>query len=209
MIQLSVSVEGAETLRHAYAQARETLLERVSASMRRHTLRAVAIIQQRYRSGPRSPTSTAVGTGNLRASYTSVQRRSGTEVAVDVGLMRLGAKGRALSYGAVHEEGATIRPTRAQYLAIPLATVRSPAGIAPPPRSFPHTFVIPARRGDGLVLMQRQAGGAPRPIFKLQKSVTIPARPPGGAVHAGVTEVLPALEADLVRDGEAVLGAER
>ena len=206
MIQIAIETSGLAQAREGFRHAREQMLTAWEQTMNRHAFKAVRIIQERYRgAATTTPTATRVGTGALRASYSQRTARATTDsVESTIGLMRISAHGRALAYGAVHEEGATITPTRGRYLAIPLPTIRSPAGIAPPPRSFTGTFIIQGKRGP--VIMRRTGTGAAEPIFALRESVTIPARPPGGAVNMAVKEIQSQLEADLQQNAVDAIG---
>lgn len=207
-MKIDVTLEGADAVRQAYRRARGEVLSRWYDTTRKHAFRAVRIIQTRYRGASQtSVMATRQGTGNLRASYTQQTERLTDGVQTALGLMRLAAKGNALRYGAVHEEGATIRSATGKRLAIPLASIRSPSGIAPPPSAFSDTFVIKGRFGG--VIARRLAKGVIQPLFALRNQVTIPARPPGGAVNLAMAEVRPDLEAELERDAIAAIGGTR
>lgn len=209
MIDATFEVTGAEAVARAFRTARPRLMDRWERTTRRGALRAVRIWQTKYRgAGRTSASATRQGTGALRGSIAQRVRRLGDVIEGLIGLYRFGAKGQALIYGAVHEEGARIRSARAGgMLAIPLAAVRSPSGIAPPPRSFPDAFVLrKGPFGSGGLLVRRE-GGRIIPLFALRREVTVPARPPGGAINAAVAEVEPQLTAELLRDAERLLEA--
>lgn len=204
-----LTIDGAQAIRDAFRGARAKLIGRWYDTTRRHALRAVRIVQTKYRGAEfTSATATKQGTGNLRASYSEETRQyADAGVETRLGLMRTAAKGQALRYGAVHEEGATIRPVRAQRLAIPLPTIRRPSGLAPKPSDFPRktTFVIKGKFGGGIIA-QRLAKGVIKPLFALRRQVVIPARPAGGAINLAFAEVQLGMQADLERDALAVLG---
>ncbi len=74
-------------------------------------------------------------------------------------------------YAAIQEEGGEVRPKTAQWLTIPLAAAKSPAGIAKgSARSFSDTFF--RMIGDRLFIFQKQ-GDEVVPLFRLVKSVRI------------------------------------
>jgi hypothetical protein len=199
MIHINIETTGATEAALAFKTAKPQIFDRWYSTMRKAAFRAVRIIQQRYRgASATSATATRQGTGALRGSYSQDTQKTTTGVDARIGLMHAGEQGHALRYGAVHEEGATIR-SKGKKLTIPLASIRSPSGIAPPARSFPNTFVIPGRSRQG-VIMQRLGGGNVRALFALRNEVRIPARPPGGAINAAVKEIQPELDAALEQD---------
>lgn len=84
---------------------------------------------------------------------------------------------RPYRYAYVHEFGATIRPKRRQYLAIPLNDLAR----AHRPRDF-DLFVIRSRRGN--LLLVARAGDGLLPMYVLKKRVRVPARPYMGPTAA-------------------------
>ena len=57
---------------------------------------------------------------------------------------------------AVHEHGATIRPRRAKYLAIPLPAALSSRGtLLRRPRKWKNTFVAKSRKGNLIIFQKR------------------------------------------------------
>lgn len=209
MIEAGFTVEGGAQVREAFRRAESRLMDRWDRTTRRHALRAVRIWQQQYRGAARtSATATRQGTGALRASITQrVARTAQTTVEALIGLYRFGAKGKALLYGGVHEEGATIRSSSGKMLAIPLAAVRSPSGQAPPPRSFADAFVIRKGPFGSGGIIARKVGDQIIPLYALRRSVTIPARPLGGAINAAVKQVEPDFLAGLEADAAKLLEA--
>lgn len=207
MIQLEI--ENAAAVRAAFTFRRTTLLSRWYDTTRKHAFRAVRVIQTKYRgAAATSATATRQGTGALRASYAQQTEKLPNGIETALGLMRLAAKGQALRYGFVHEEGATIRPTKAKRLAIPLPPIRSKSGIAPTPADFTDTFIIKGKFGGGIIARRLGKKGVIQPLFALRRQVVIPARPQGGAINAAMAEVQPQLTADLERDALAILAGE-
>ena len=77
---------------------------------------------------------------------------------------------------SVHERGATIRPTRAQYLTIPLPAALDSSGIPRRRRArdWDNTFVARSRRGNLLIFQKR--GEEIVPLYLLRREVRLPAR---------------------------------
>lgn len=73
--------------------------------------------------------------------------------------------GTSEALAAVHHFGATIRPKRAKYLAIPYP------GVTGRPRDYKNTFF--AKKS----MFQSQEDGTVKPLFMLKDEVKIPARP--------------------------------
>jgi hypothetical protein len=90
--------------------------------------------------------------------------------------------GQGLPYATAQEYGATIVPVNGQYLAIPLDAAKTPSGVARfAPRDavangYDRTFIE-----NGIIFGSKWNGGHGRndfvPLFKLVRSVTLPARP--------------------------------
>lgn len=120
-------------------------------------------------SGPTTPNSLSVRRGRLRASpaYKIIESRDTVTLLV---FMRKGNPGVF-----VHEFGATIRPVRAQFLAIPLGPARTAAGVSRGgPRAFQPLVTIKSRSGNLLLVKKR--GEDFTPMFVLKRSVRVPAR---------------------------------
>lgn len=81
-------------------------------------------------------------------------------------------------YAATHEYGATIKPTRSRYLAIPLGAMKTRAGVSrvPSPRSVPDAFFWQSKAGNKFIARARPDGGI-EPLFLLREQVRIKARP--------------------------------
>lgn len=112
-------------------------------------------------------------------------------------------------YASAHEYGATIRPKRSQYLAIPLDAAKTAAGVARGgPRDFPDLFFIRSKAGNLLLV---QAGGDHEsgliPFFALKSEVTIPARPFARPAIERARRDLPRLLGRAVREAVTVEGA--
>ena len=106
-------------------------------------------------------------------------------------------------YAKVHvgEKGkvTTIRPRRAQFLAIPLSAAKTAAGVPRGrPRDFGNTFIQRSRRGNLLIFQKRL--GSIVPLFALKKEVRIPAR-----VH--LEEVASAFAGRIAKDIEQSIRA--
>jgi len=204
MIGADVDTKEIELYQRALVGARKRLFDELDPALHRESLRITRTISRKYRGASEtSLTATRQGTGALRGSYGfQVSRRGGSVIETVIGLMRQFAKGRALIYGWVHELGGIIRPTNTQNLAIPLAAVRNPSGIAPRPRDFPNAFVLNAK-GIGQGLLVERRGDTIVPLFALRRQVRIPARPQGGAITAAIrdhdTQMRAALEAASIR----------
>lgn len=214
MIRVDVSIEGATAVRQALQQAGPEIQRRWFNTMRRAALKATRTIQTQYR-GAAATTGSATrqGTGALRGSYTERTRQIGAGgVESQIGLYRFGARGNALIYGHVHEQGETIRPARAQFLAIPLSSIRRPSGLAPRPSDFPRSETFVRMTGaDRGVIMRRLPDGSVVPIFALRRSVYVPPRPgggptTGGAINVAVNDGLPALANELLNDAAEAVG---
>jgi hypothetical protein len=207
MIYASFTITGGEEVAQVYKTARPELTRRYSRRLRIASFKAVRTVQTKYRgAATTSANATRQGSGILRGSYgTETPKISGDEISVRVGLYKFSAKGAALIYGHVHEEGATIKPKSARMLAIPLPGIRNPSGVSPRPRDFPDAFIV---RGKSFapVLVRRLADGVIQPLFALRSSVTVPARPKGGAINAAVNAEQPELLAGLEADTLTLLG---
>lgn len=84
--------------------------------------------------------------------------------------------GQKLKYAAVQEFGATIRPKKARFLAIPLRAAKTASGVA---RFAPRQAEAAGYTGTFVshgILFGKQ-GGQAVPLFVLKRSVRIPARP--------------------------------
>lgn len=112
--------------------------------------------------------------GALRNSIRSVVRDIS---GVGQSEMELSAGGRFggndVRYARIHELGGTIRPKRANNLAIPTSAAKTAAGVSrvPSPRDMALSWA-PMKGGPGMLVDESGT-----PMFILRKSVTIPARP--------------------------------
>jgi hypothetical protein len=108
-------------------------------------------------------------TGQLVRGWTAPQLRGNT-----LGTISLTFVNETI-YAIVHEEGRTITPKRAQYLAIPLGAAKTKGGVARiGPRDLPRkqTFV----RNNIIFFKRRKDDRKPQAMFALKSSVTIPPR---------------------------------
>lgn len=124
-------------------------------------------------------------TGMLRASIKHRVQKVGNSIVISVGVLR----GPAAKYAQTQEEGRTIRPTSAKFLAIPLKAAltgsgrpRFPLGPRDPnvKRHYPGGTFLLKRPGRNPIIMGMRivAGGGTRrtppvPLFALVKSVRI------------------------------------
>jgi len=137
-----------------------------------------------YASGT-GPATLGVRSGRLRSSVRREIKAVGPWLS---GRVFIEGKSRTNPvYAGVHEFGATIRPTRGRYLAIPLGAARSGAagGVSKGPRDFAGGFFFRSRAGN-LLFGVRTGGRVGRliPLFVLKESVRIPARPVWGVTRA-------------------------
>ncbi|MFA5646519.1 MAG: phage virion morphogenesis protein [Candidatus Ratteibacteria bacterium] len=98
---------------------------------------------------------TLVETGNLLRSITYTVRGDTIYIGTNV------------KYARIHHEGGTIRPQRAKFLAIPL----TPAAKVKRPLEWENTFI---QKG---IIFHTLKNGKLEALYKLKKSVEIPARP--------------------------------
>ncbi len=98
---------------------------------------------------------TLTDSGNLLSSITYVVRGDSIVVGTNV------------TYARIHQEGGTILPKKAKYLAIPL----TPAAKVKKPLEWENTFI---RKG---IIFRNLGNDKIEALYKLQKSVKIPSRP--------------------------------
>lgn len=89
-----------------------------------------------------------------------------------------GEIGTQSPYAGVHEYGATIRPKRSKYLAIPLPAALDSRGVPKRrgPRSWKNTFVAKSKAGNLIIFQRRRGVKGIIPLYVLKKEVTIPPR---------------------------------
>ncbi len=107
----------------------------------------------------------AGGAGGLASSIGGKRERTGRGISVVVGS---GVFAPEVPYALIQERGGTVRPKRAQWLAIPFRNVK---GF---PREYRDTFFAKSKKGN-LILFQKQGKGGKKPLFSMKKEVTIPA----------------------------------
>jgi phage gpG-like protein len=112
-----------------------------------------------------------VRTGALLNSISSSKR-----ILLDSGGMVVGEIGpENIKYAAIHEFGGTIKPVNKQFLAIPIGANRRPDGMARITTQELMGGLGKSFIRDGIIYLDE--GKKITPMFKLQRSVTIPARP--------------------------------
>lgn len=105
--------------------------------------------------------------------------------------------GQGLPYAQIQEDGGTVVPTHGQFLAIPLDAAKTPAGVARfAPRDavangYDRTFIE-----DGIIFGAKWNGSRNDfvPLFKLVRSVTIPAH---HFVRDAFKKMQPKIEAEI------------
>lgn len=112
-----------------------------------------------------------VRSGNLRRSITGTVR--GHVAGADVELSAGGrVEGGDVPYAGTQEFGATIRPVRRKWLALPTRDVQTAAGVSryATPRDYPSPLVF-IQKGEGRAFLLDPADG--RAKWALRKQVTI------------------------------------
>lgn len=202
MTQFDAQIAGLDALRQRLAQATTQIPQVPKRVFFTRLTEAVAYARSTYLAGGTTTDRLAVRSGALRASFGFAIEGQGSAMGARIGYIlpqvRPGG-GDPLIYARIHEgwpDGRTstrIVPTRGQYLTIPLAAAKTPAGVTRGrARDFPDTFVARSRRGQ-LFIFQRQ-GTAIVPLFLLVKEVVIPARP---ALRPTLARFIPLIMADL------------
>ena len=173
--------EFAETLRHASAELRGALLQELVNT----ALRAESEAKLRVTAG--GATRLNVRTGRLRASIAGDVKVEGDAILVRVSAGGNSPHPRQLSptgtntpgevrYAAIHEYGGTIRPSRRQFLTIPVHdSLRTGAGVA----RFASARDVPGLQyaetsGGQRLLIHEDSGEV---FYLLRRSVTLPPRP--------------------------------
>lgn len=116
--------------------------------------------------------------GNSLSSRSGTAKRSIAESVQVTGrdLHTLRGMIGGIWYLKTHENGATIRPKRSQYLTVPLSAALNPNG-TPKKRSareWSNTFVQRSKKGN-LLIFQKQ-GRRILPLYVLKKQIDIPRR---------------------------------
>jgi len=118
-------------------------------------------IRTRIRQGKITPKTEKEG--NRRTLVNSGNLLNSIQARVEQNSINIGSN---LAYARIHQEGGTIVPKKAKFLAIPLTK----AARALNPRDFENTFVR-----NGIIFMNQD--GKAVALYALKKSVTIPKRP--------------------------------
>ena len=194
-----VRVQGLAESLASLRRAKDRLPSTITAIMRDSLREAVTFARARYLTGGTTVDRLAVRTGGLRASFDATVVGTGFATIGTIGYIR-----NPPSWWTVHEgwpdrrASTTIRPTRAQFLAIPLTDEARQAGS---PRQYPGTlFAARSRRGN-LLLFRRVPGGI-EPVYLLRSQVVIPARP---ALYPTMDILVPHLQRVLAEAGLAVI----
>lgn len=97
-----------------------------------------------------------VRSGNLRRSITGFLEVTAATVTIGVKT----GEGATETYASALEYGATIRPKRGKFLAIPGPAAMTGSGVSryPGPRAVPDLRFVPTRGGAGGLLVRDQAG---------------------------------------------------
>ena len=74
-----------------------------------------------------------------------------------------------VKYARILEKGGTIRPTRKQYLTVPLGRTKGSAS------DYPDAFIIKSKKGNLLIVEKVGKRQRLKPLFVLKKQVRIPA----------------------------------
>lgn len=179
-----------ETITRLHA-APSRIPQTLAAIMRTRLGEAVQYARATYLTGGTTATRLASRTGALAASFDFTVSPQGSTTYGRLGYLR-----HPPPWIAVHEgwpdsrASTTIRPRRAQYLAIPLTDEARRVGS---PRQFPGAlFAARSKRGN-LLLFQRVGQGI-EPVYLLRSEVSVPARP---ALRPTVERFAPLLRDDL------------
>lgn len=190
-----ITFDGRRLLLKMHA-AGDVLSQAISTILREESAAGARRIQENRLSGPRSTFGNRTPEGAPLGTRTAQLKRSiGFKVQIQRGrgVAELGTLKRtnALVYAAAHEFGATIRPVRKKWLAIPLPASLTPTGVQrwTPMEAktgaggkFDGTFVTEGF-GGSLLIVGKLAGarhkadvGSIVALFVLKKSVKIPKR---------------------------------
>lgn len=113
--------------------------------------------------------------GRYVGKYKGGRRRTGQlargirqKVFVSGEVYRLEVGTSGVKYARILEKGGIIRPTRKQYLTIPLGGTQGTA------RDYPNAFIIKSKKGN-LLIVEKVGKDKLKPLFALKKQVRIPA----------------------------------
>lgn len=190
MADWQVLTAGLGALHAQLGTASQRVMTTIRQAMSRRLNSAVAYVRERYLTGGTTTDRLAVRSGRLRAAFTAEVLTAGQDVTGRIGYLYETPPGVAVHEGwPDNRSSTTIRPRRAQYLAIPL-TEEARRGA---PRSFGGTFVQTSRRGN-LLIFQKTGGGTIQPLYLLRQEVTVPARP---ALRPTMAQFLPLIVEDI------------
>ncbi len=164
---MKVEITGQKRVSQALTVTEKTIVESLRRSMMLLGFRLREQARASYRES-----GLHVRTGHLKGSISvgSVESDSET-ISVSV------FAGQDLPYARAQEYGATIRPKRSSFLAIPIGEALTPAGVA---RFGPREITANGYSGSFVahgVIFGTNGRGHAEPLFALKRSVTIPARP--------------------------------
>lgn len=170
MAGFELTLGGEEAIRNRLAR----LEPRIRLQAARHGLeRAALLLVGHIKRGKLSGSPLKVRSGRLRASIAHRIEETPDGLAARIG--------PHTPYARIHEFGGTVTARRTTYLTIPLRASLTPSGVsryrardliaAPGLGGFTGTFF------RNKILFGKTSGGQPVPLFKLQRSVRIPARP--------------------------------
>ena len=145
-------------------------------------------------SGPTGPNSLSARTGAGRRSV-----RFATVPIANGMRLEMAAGGNAF-YLIVHENGATIRPRSAKYLAIPIGAAKTKAGVSRQsgPRQYPDLKFVIARSGKKLLVrVLPKTKRQPARIVPMYVLVPVVNIPPRLGFKKTVKEVARGITADL------------
>lgn len=152
--------------------------------MRDQLGQAVTYGRARYLTGGTTADRLASRTGTLRAAFDATVTVEGSSVVGQLGYLH-----NPPPWASVHEgwpdgrTSTTIRPSHAQYLAIPLTATARTAGS---PRDYRGTLFA-ARSTRGNLLLFERVGKTIQPVYLLRSEVIVPARPAVRPTAAWVT----------------------
>ena len=150
---------------------------KIEAVIRDELGKAARTYQQRMQARLRGPTGKNTLSRRTGALARSVKH---TLTKLPQGFRLTLSVGANAPYAIVHEEGRTITPKKAKYLAIPLAAAKTSAGVArlASPRLDPTLKFIMSRSGKKLLVRMPGTGKRARivPHYVLKDSVQIPPR---------------------------------
>lgn len=184
-MRIDGKVEGAEKALVTIRKVPARILREAKRIFTRHTVLLQGYVRQEYLTGGTSEDRLAVRSGALRSSTRAlpVEETSGT-VNSGLGFGTVYARTHVGPQGQV----TTIRPVNKQYLAIPLAAAKTPAGVSkggPQSGRWGDTFIARSHAGNLIIFGRRvvqkgaksgMTAGKIVPLFVLKKEVKVKTR---------------------------------